>query len=350
MSPNVTVAVDLAKSVFQLVIADEKQKVVARRRLTRSQFLRFWENQVPSRVLMEACGSAHYWGRRLVARGHEVILLPPHSVTPYVQRNKTDERDAEGLLEAVKSPRVHRVSIKSRDQQMILSLHRVREQWKSTRTARINGMRGLLREFGVVCATGADTFLKALPMRLQENEKEVPPAVRSLLWQMHLEVRDLEEKMEAVEKQLQVIAKENEIIRSLMQIPGIGLLIATAIYASVGDIQSFKSARHLSSWLGITPKERSSGHKRRLGRISKQGDAYLRTLLIHGARSMLTVAIGLKKKGRPLTHLQQWAVERSEAAHFNKAAVAVANKLARIIWAVWKRGSSFDANHLPQAA
>ncbi len=147
MSPNVTVAVDLAKSVFQLVIADRKEKIVARRRLIGAQFLRFWHTQAPARVLMEACGSAHYWGRYLVARGHEIILLPPHSVTPYVQRNKTDERDAEGLHEAVRSPRVHPVAVKSRDQQQIQALHRIREQWKRTRTARINGMRGLLREF-----------------------------------------------------------------------------------------------------------------------------------------------------------------------------------------------------------
>jgi transposase len=350
MSSNVTIAVDLAKTVFQVVVTNENGKITERKRLTRGQFLRFWENRSPTRVLMEACGSAHYWGRLLIARGFEVILLPAHSVTPYVQRNKTDERDAEGLLEAAKSPRVHPVSVKSKDQQMILSLHRAREQWKNTRTARINGMRGLLREFGVVCATGAETLLKALPELLRENAAEVPPAVRSILWQMHLEVRELEQKMNAVENTLEGIAQENDVIRSLMQIPGIGLLTATAIYASVGDIRTFKSARHLASWLGITPKEHSSGTRRRLGRISKQGDSYLRMLLIHGARSMLTAAMAQKNKDRPLTHLQQWAVERAEAAHFNKAAVAVANKLARVIWAVWARGRGFDGNHLPQAA
>jgi transposase len=331
------------------VVAEESGRIIERKRLTRSQFLRFWENRLPCRVLMEACGSAHYWGRRLVTRGFDVVLLPAHSVTPYVQRNKTDERDAEGLLEAVKSPRVHAVSIKSVDQQAILSLHRVREQWKRTRTARINGMRGLLREFGVVCATGAETLMRALPIILQERPEEVPAQVRSLLWQMHQEVRDLEERICSVESELKAVAEENPVIKALLEIPGVGLLTATGLYASVGNIHTFKSGRHLASWLGITPKERSSGHRRRLGRISKQGDAYLRTLLIHGARSALCAAINLQAKGRPLSQLQRWAVQRTEKAHLNKAAVAVANKLARIIWAVWKHERDFDGNHLPQA-
>ncbi len=346
---RVTVAVDLAKSVFQLVVAEESGRITERKRLTRSQFLRFWQERAPCRVLMEACGSAHYWGRSLVARGFEVVLLPAHSVTPYVQRGKTDERDAEGLLEAVKSPRVHPVSLKSRDQQMILSLHRVREQWKNTRTMRINGMRGLLREFGITCTTGAERFLRALPFLLQEQQDELPPRVRSLLWQMHQEVRDLEARIESVEKELKAIAQENDTLTALLEIPGIGLLTATALYASVGNIHLFQSGRHLASWLGITPREHSTGSRRRLGRISKQGDAYLRTLLIHGARSLLCVALARRNQGNPLTALQQWAVARTQQAHLNKAAVAVANKLARICWAIWKHERSFCGNYLPQA-
>jgi transposase len=266
MESRATVAVDLAKTVFQVVVADERGRITERRRLTRAQFERFWEQQSPCRVLMEACGSAHHWGRWLMARGFDVVLLPAHSVTPYVQRNKTDERDAEGLLEAVRSPRVHPVAVKSRDQQQIQALHRIREQWKRTRTQRINGMRGLLREFfalraqcprrfGLICSVGAEKLMKSLPALLQENASEVPPRVRALLRQMHQEVCDLKERISGIEQELEAIARENEIIQALREIPGVGLLTATALYAAVGDIQSFRSARHLASWLGLTPRE-----------------------------------------------------------------------------------------------
>lgn len=347
---TVTVAVDLAKTVFQVVMAGEGGKIIERRRLTRPQFERFWENRAPCRVLMEACGSAHHWGRWLMARGFDVLLLPAHSVTPYVQRNKTDERDAEGLLEAARSPRVYPVAVKTEDQQQIQALHRIREQWKRTRTARINGMRGLLREFGLICSVGAERLMKSLPVLLQEHAEEVPPRVRTLLWQMHQEVRDLEERIGEIEQALESIARENEIIQALREIPGVGLLTATALYAAVGNIQSFRSARHLASWLGLTPRERSSGTKRRLGRISKQGDVYLRMLLIHGARSTLLVAQQRQRAGQPISGLQAWALKRAALVHANKAAVALANKLARVIWAVWTRQTRFDGNYLPLAA
>jgi transposase len=267
-----------------------------------------------------------------------------------VQRNKTDERDAEGLLEAVRSPRVHPVAVKSRDQQQIQALHRIREQWKRTRTQRINGMRGLLREFGLLCSVGAERLMKSLPVLLQEHASEVPPRVRTLLWQMHEEVRDLEERVSEVEAALEEIASANRIIQALREIPGVGLLTATALYAAIGDIQSFRSARHLASWLGLTPRERSSGTRRRLGRISKQGDVYLRMLLIHGARSALLVAQQRQRTEQPVTHLQEWALRRAAATHATKAAVALANKLARVIWAVWKRQTRFDGNYQPLAA
>lgn len=350
MKSRVTVAVDLAKTVLQVVVADERGKITERRRLSRSQFERFWEHRTPCRVLMEACGSAHPWGRWRIARGFAVTLLPAHSVTPYVQRNQTDERDAEGLLEAVRSPRVHPVAVKSRDQQQIQALHRVREQWKRTRTARINGMRGLLREFGLICSVGAEKLMKALPLLLQEHSAEVPPRVRTLLRQLHEEVRDLEARIEGIDQELEAIARDNEIIRALREIPGVGLLTATALYAAVGDIQSFPSARHLASWLGLTPRERSSGTRRRLGRISKQGDVYLRMLLIHGARSALLVAQQRQRAEQPISYLQAWALTRAASTHANKAAVALANKLARVIWAVWRRQSRFDGDYVPMAA
>ncbi len=348
--PSVTIAVDLAKSVFQLVVADESGRISERKRLSRPQFLRFWENRAPCRVLMEACGSAHFWGRFLQARGFNVVLLPAHSVTPYVQRGKTDERDAEGLLEAVKSPRVHPVAIKSCDQQAILALHRARQQWQGTRTARINAMRGFLREFGVVCAKGSGTFLRARPLLLEEHREALPGRLRTLLREMQEEVLQMERRMEAVEKELEAIARQNATVASLLRVPGVGVLTATAMYASIGNIHLFRSARHLASWLGITPKEHSTGSKRRLGRISKQGDTYLRTLLIHGARSALCAALERQSKGRELSYLQRWAVERADTMHLNKASVALANKMARIIWALWTRERTYDGDFVPQAA
>ena len=251
---RVTVAVDLAKTVFQLVSAGHNGRIFERKRLTRSQFLRFWESCPPCTVLMEACGSAHYWGRHLRARRFEVVLLPAHSVTPYVQRSKTDERDAEGLLEAVKSPRVHPVAVKSSDQQSILALHRAREQWRTTRTARINAMRGFLREFGVISARGSTSFLRALPLLLEEHREELPARLRLLLTELHEEVRAIESRMLAVEKELEGIAAQNSTISTLLQVPGIGVLTATATYASIGNIHQFRSGRHLASWLGITPR------------------------------------------------------------------------------------------------
>ncbi len=348
---KVTIAVDLAKDIFEIAVANASWKVIERRRMTRPQFERFWSTREPCRVVMEACGGAHDWARMLLVLGFEVTLLPAHYVRPYRQRNKTDRADCDALLEAARSPRIKAVAIKSEDQQAILALHRAREQWKDTRTARINGMRGLLREFGITAPKGADKFLARLPQLLEQHRERLPERVQRVVLAFWEEVQELEARMQQIEKELKGIAREHPVLRSLLEIPGIGVLTATALYASVGNIHLFKSGRHLASWLGITPKEHSSGGRRRMGRISKQGDPYLRTLLIHGARSALTAAQTRQQKGKPLTRLQQWAVQKgAELRHSNQTAVALANKLARICWAVWKHERRFDGNYLPQVA
>jgi transposase len=342
--------VDLAKDVFEIAGANGNGRIIERKRLTRPQFERFWNIREPCRVVMEACGSAHHWARRLQALSFEVILLPAQYVKPYRQRNKTDRTDCEALLEAARSPRIKPVAVKSEDQQAILALHRVREQWKGTRTARINGMRGLLREFGITAPVGATRFLDRLPQLIEQHRERLPERVRRVVLAFWAEVHEIEERMGAVEEELKSIAREHPVMRSLLEIPGIGVLTATALYASVGNVHSFKSGRHLASWLGLTPREHSSGSRRRMGRITKKGDAYLRTLLIHGARSALTAAQIRQRTGKPLTRIQQWALEKcKELRHSNQAAVALANKLARIVWAVWKHERSFDGNDLPQA-
>ena len=348
---NVTIAVDLAKDVFEIAAANSAWKIVERKRLTRAQFERFWQTRQPGSVVMEACGTAHHWARELIALGFDVRLLPAHEVRRFRGRNKTDRTDCEALLDAARSPRIHAVAVKSADQQQILALHRVREQWKSTRTMRINGMRGLLREFGVSAPAGAAKFLDRLPQLLEAKREKVPERVRRVVLAFWAEAYDLQEKMKEIEKELEGIAREHPVIRTLLQIPGIGVITATALFASVGNVHHFKSGRHLASWLGITPKENSSGSRRRMGKISKQGDRYLRTLFIHGARSALTAALTRQRSGRPLTHLQQWALQKAmELRHSNQAAVALANKLARICWAVWKHERVFDGNHALRAA
>ena len=347
---TVTIAVDLAKTVFELAVANQNNHIVERRRLSRPQFERFWALREPCRVVMEACGSANFWARRLLALGLDVVLLPPHYVRPYVQRNKTDRTDCDAILEAARNPRIHPVSLKSEEQQAIAALHRVRAQWMRTRTARLNGIRGLLREFGLIVPVGAAKLQQRLPGILENLDGQLPSRVCSLIRALWQEVHDLEDRVSGVEQELKMIVHACPLLRSLLQIPGIGLLTATALYASIGNIHAFQSGRHLASWLGLTPKEASSGSRRRLGKISKQGDTYLRMLLTHGARSALLTAQKRQEAGQSLTRIQQWAVERAAHQHPNKAVTALANKLARVIWAVWHHDRSYDGNYLPVAA
>jgi transposase len=337
---NVTIAVDTAKNVFEVAISAAAGQIRERRRMTRHQFERFWSTREPCRVVMEGCSGSHYWARLLIGLGFGfgfvVKLIPPHYVTPYRRRNKTDRADCEAILEADRCAGIHGITVKSEAQQAIMTLHRVRSQWMATRTARLNGMRGMLRELGVTCALGAERFLSDLHQVLERNRERLPERVRRMVMLFWEEVRELESRNQAVEEELERIAKEEPVIRTLLQVPGIGVLTATALCASVGDIHAFKSGRHLASCLGLTPRESSSGERRRLGRITKQGDPYLRTLLIHGARSALLGAQRAQRAGRALTHLQAWALERAGEGHTNRAAVALANKLARIAWAVWR--------------
>ena len=346
---SVTIAVDLAKHVFEAAVSTGAGRITERKRLSRSQFERFWTNRPSCRVVMEACASSHFWGRRLRALGFDVVLIPAQYVRPYVRRNKTDRTDCEALLEALRCGGIHPVSIKSEDQQAISALHRMRSQWMATRTARINALRALLAEFGLAPRVGARRFVTELPQLLDENKDVLPVRVRRLALATYEEIRALETHIEAVADELEQVIGEVPTLQSLRQIPGIGTLTATALYASVGNIHSFPSGRHLASWLGLTPRESSSGSRRRLGRISKQGDVYLRMLLIHGARSALAAAERRRKAGHELNRLQRWVLERAETAHRNCAAVALANKMARIVWALWKHERSFDGNFLPQA-
>jgi transposase len=335
---STTIAVDLAKSVFEVAVSLRPGKVAERHRLSRGRFSRFLAEQSPATVVMEACGTAHFWGREARARGHRVLLLPPHTVRPYVLRNKTDGADAKGLLEALRNDDVRPVPVKSVDQHMLAGLHRMRSAWMATRTARLNTLRGLLRELGFSIPVGARQVVPRVWALVSDTDSGLPDALRPVLAEAAREIGELEVRVSEVERSLETMARGSEVVVRLRTIPGVGLLTATALLAFVGDVQRFPSGRHFASYLGLTPRESSSGLRRRLGAISKRGDPYLRMLIIHGARSVICHA---KKATGEQGRLREWAIERERARGHNKASVALANKLARIIWAVWRSERAF---------
>jgi transposase len=331
MSNDTRIAVDVAKAVFEIAISNRPGHVVRRERLPRGQFVAFMAQQPPAIVVMEACGSAHHWARKIQALGHRVVLLPPHHVRPYIRRNKTDRTDTKGILEASRNDEIHPVPVKTVAQQVLTSLHRLRSGWMTERTARLNALRGLLRELGVFIPVGARQVVPAAWALIEDADADLPEALRPIFAEACLEIREIETRIKQVERQLEAIAEQLPAVEHLRTIPGIGLLIATALVAFIGDIRRFPSGRHFASYLGLTPREYSSGLKRHLGRISKRGDGYLRTLLIHGARSVLVHA-----RHQQPDRLREWAHKLAQTHVHNKAAVAVANKLARIVWAVWR--------------
>lgn len=338
-----TVAVDLAKNVFELAAADAHWKVVERARLTRGQFERWFANREVSLVVMEACATAHYWARTLRARGIEVRLLPAKYIRAYVKRNKTDAADALALLEALRASDIKPVPVKSVEQQALQALHRLRSGWMATRTRRINALRGFCREFGMEVSVGAARGLAQIARLLADEHSAVPPMLRTPMRLALEEIRLMEARIDALERELAQVARESEPCKVLASVPGIGLLTSTAMVAAVGDPRAFDSARHYSSFFGLTPREYSSGDHRYLGRISKRGNRYIRMLLTHGARSVLRAATVARRAGRDVDRLRGWALEVQARTNHNKATCALANKLARIAWAVWVKHERYQA-------
>ncbi len=336
---NTRIGVDLAKSVFEVAVSHRPGAVAERHRLSRLRFAHFLAQQAPATIVMEACGTAHFWAREAQARGHQVRLLPPRDVRPYVQRNKTDRADAKGILEADRNEDIHPVPIKSVEQHAISGLHRMRSTWVATRTAQLNTLRGLLRELGLAIPVGSREVVPQVWALISDADSGVPDTLRPVLAEAAREIRELKRRIADVESQLEGIARHSELIVRLRTVPGVGLLTATALVASIGDVKRFPSGRHFASSLGLTPREVSSGNTRRLGRITKRGDPYLRTLLIHGARSVLHHAKRSQKQDR----LRHWAVGRERVCGHNKAAIALANKLARTVWAVWTKEETYHS-------
>lgn len=335
---HTTIAVDLAKSVFQVAISHRPGRITEQHRLSRSRLLPFFAQQPPAVVVLEACGSAHHWARQFRGLGHTPVLLPAHDVHRYLQGNKTDQADTKALLEAFRNEQIHPVPVKSVNQQALAALHRLRSAGLATRTARLNTVRGILREFGLLIPLGARNVLPALRQLSSDSDSRLPQPLRLALEQAACEIADIEERTHSLERQLHSLARQSPEVDRLLTVPGIGWLTASALVAFVGNVHRFPSARHFASYIGLTPRENSSGAVRRLGRISKRGDTYLRMLLIHGARSVLWAA---KSKQKP-DRLRAWALQVESLRGHNKAAVAVANKLARIAWVVWKKEQNFE--------
>jgi len=332
-----TVAVDLAKDIFEVALANRGGRIFERKRLTRRQFERFIDGLAPdTEVVMEGCGTAHYWGRRCQARRLQVRLLPVQYVRPYVRRNKTDRTDTEALLEANRCGGIQPVPVKTAEQQTLQALHRVRTQWQAARTARINVVRGLLREHGLPMPVGARKVIARVTALLEDAEVVIPELLRHTVALVVEEIRALEMRIIAIDQQLAQVARTHPVAVRLQQIPGVGVLTATAMVGAVPHIHAFRRGRQFASWLGLTPRESSTGGRRYLGRISKRGDVYLRCLLTHGARAvLLTAQRTMRATPHRATRFQQWAVTLAARRGHNKAAIAVANKLARTIWAVW---------------
>jgi transposase len=330
-----TIGLDIAKHVFQIHGVDLCGKAVLRKQLKRPQVLAFFANLPACLIGLEACAGAHYWARELARLGHEVRLISPQFVKPYVKGNKNDANDAEAICEAVGRPHMRFVPVKSIEQQDILALHRVREGLVKGRTAKANPLRGLLGEYGIVVGRGLSQVRQRLPEILEDAENGLSASARSLFADLHQQLLQLDRQVSDYDTKLQVLYRASAACKKLGQIPGVGPLTATAAAAMLGDGKAFGSARQVPAWLGIVPRQDSSGGKQRLLGISKRGDTYLRTLLIHGARAVVKAA------ARKDDAQSRWINELARRRNVNIAAVAVANKNARTIWILLTRNEDY---------
>jgi transposase len=330
-----TIGLDIAKTVFQLHGVDRNGKPVLRKQLKRNQVLAYFANLPPCLIGLEACAGAHYWARELIKLGHDARLISPQFVKPYVKGNKNDANDAEAICEAVSRPAMRFVPLKSVDQQAVQMLHRIRSGLIKDRTALANRIRGLLGEYGIVVAVGLAQLRRRLPELLEDAENGLPPMARQLFAELQEQLIALDQRVTDYDGKIQVLHQGSEVSRRLAGVPGIGPMTATALLASLGDGKSFSSARQVAAWLGLVPKQSSSGGKPKLLGISKRGDVYLRTLLIHGARAVVTTAA--KKDDSQ----SRWINDLVKRRNRNIAAVAVANKNARVVWALLTKAEAY---------
>jgi len=332
-----TVGIDLAKSVFQIHGVDERGKIILKKQLKRSQMMAFFVNLPTCLIGMEACGSAHHWARELQKLGHTVRLMAPQFVKPYVKTNKNDMADAEAICEAVGRPNMRFVPIKTVEQQAILSLHRVRQGFVKARTAQSNQIRGLLAEFGLILPKGIGQIAQRIPELLEDADNGVPGMFRQLIDRLLAHFNDLHRQVLELEAQIKAWHRDNPASQRLAEVPGIGPITATALVASVGNARDFGNGRQLAAWLGLVPRQHSTGGKSVLLGISKRGDSYLRTLLIHGARAAILAA------QRKADMTDRWLTNLLQRRNPNIAAVALANRNARIVWALLAHDRNYQS-------
>ena len=332
-----TIGLDIAKSVFHLYAVNKMGRYVKKKQLKRKQVLPYLARLEPCLIAMEACGGANYWAREMKDLGHEVKLIAPQYVKPYVKGNKNDYNDAEAIAEAAQRPTMRFVPIKSVEQQDIQNLHRQRERIKKARTALVNQVRGLLAEYGIVINKGVAAVRQGLPDILEDAENDLTTLSRGLFADLLEELRVLDERFKQSEKQIEVSNRGNEVCQRLDEILGVGPITASAVYAAAGDGKDFVNGRHFSAWIGLVPGQHSTGGKSTLLGISKRGNAYLRTLFIHGARAVL------RHSANKTDRFSLWAQALLERRGHNKACVAVANKMARMAWVIMAKGEPYRA-------
>ena len=335
------IAIDIAKLVFQLHWVDLRSGAIERLKLKRHQVLSWFAQREPTIIAIEACGGAHEWGRQLERQGHSVRLLPPNAVRPFVRRNKTDAADAQAIWTASQQPGLRFVPIKTEEQQAVLALHRVRSQLLKMRIMQTNELRGLLYEFGIVLPEGHAALLKAWSQVAPRLYERLPAALVDSLFEQRKRIDVLQADITAIERRLASHLKNSAACRAIAEVPGVGLLTATAVVATMGSPAAFENARQFAAWLRLTPRQRGTGGRIRQLGISKRGDGYLRTLLMHGARAAIVQA-----------HANQswpWLEAMLCRRPYNVVVAAVANKMARTLWAILARGQTWRAGAWSQA-
>lgn len=332
----IRISIDLAKNVFQIAGFNEEREVIFNKKVKRSQLLYELSQIEPTKVAMEACYSSNPWGRRIEKLGHEVMLIPPFIVKPFVIGNKNDHNDTIGIGEASFRPNIRLVNVKPVEQQDIQSLHKIKELMNKSKTANANQMRGLLTEYGEVLPKGIATLLKEVPLILEDADNELSDVGRRFIKRLLDNLKQVLEQIEEVNMEITRLVKDKEEYRNLLTIPGIGPTIASAVMASVIDAKAFKNGRQFAAWIGLTPSQYASGDINRLGKITKKGNKMLRTLFIHGARTVLNWC---DKKDDALSC---WLKSLKKRMHGCKAIVALANKLARIAWSVLANKQEFN--------
>ena len=340
---NTLIAIDLAKHVFQVCVMNGRQKVLSNKKLKRALLLEYLRQFEPCTVVMEACYSSNSWGRAIQQLGHEVKLIPPHQVKPFVIGNKNDSNDAIAIAEAAHRPKARFVDVKTLHQQDIQTVHRIRERCIRQRTALINQLRGLLSEYGEIVPMTRQALRKQIPLILENGDNNLTVVMRNMVSRLVDQWQNADQEIAFLDQQLQHLIKQNEHYQNLNSIPGIGPLGTALIIASVGDAAQFKNGRQFAAWIGLTPKQYASGDTRRMGSISKRGNAMLRKTLIHGARTVLNWC---DNKNDPLS---LWLQKLKQTLHPCKLIVALANKIARIIWAVLHSRRPYDPKLAAQA-